>query len=162
MRIKVVQDLGLPPVVGCNEGTEIQSKAFGLTAEVPQPTRRCGAVARRVKDLFEPETDPVQLLQARDLLEYPLSAHLARILCRNLLRRMRYRCQFARRVPKIGCAQAIWLQQVVEMCGKRHRVVASRSRANSWPEEPDALIGHVRLRGGPGWATTLGYPTAVV
>jgi hypothetical protein len=40
--------------------------------------------------------------------------------------------------------------------------VASRSRANSWPEEPDALIGHVRLRGGPGWETTLGYPTAEI
>src|SRR5512135_772162 len=72
MRIKVVQDLGLPPVVGRKEGTEIQSKAFGLTAELPQPTRRCGAVARRVKDLFEPETDPVQLLQVRDLLEQVL------------------------------------------------------------------------------------------
>src|SRR5512147_613585 len=73
MRIKVVQDLGLPPVVGCKEGTEIQSKAFGLTAELPQPTRRCGAaVARRVEDLFEPETDPVQLLQVRDFLEQVL------------------------------------------------------------------------------------------
>src|SRR5512135_1696705 len=72
MRIKVVQDLGLPPVVGRKAGTEIQSKAFGLTAELPQPTRRCGAVARRVKDLFEPETDPVQLLQVRDCLEQAL------------------------------------------------------------------------------------------
>jgi hypothetical protein len=41
------------------------------------------------------------------------------------------------------------------------RAVAARSRANSWLEEPGALIGHARLRGGPGWATTLGYPTTV-
>jgi hypothetical protein len=39
--------------------------------------------------------------------------------------------------------------------------VASGPRAKSWPEEPDALIGHVRICGGPGWETTLGYPTAV-
>jgi hypothetical protein len=61
----------------------------------------------------------------------PLSAHLARILCRNSLHRMRYRCQFARRVSKIGCAQVIWLQQVVEMCGKR----ASTPEISSEPLE---------------------------
>ena len=36
---------------------------------------------------------------------------------------------------------------------------AARPRAKSWLEEPDALIGHVRLRGGPRWATAPAYPT---
>jgi len=31
--------------------------------------------------------------------------------------------------------------------------------ANPCHEEPDALIAHVRIRGGPGWGTTLVYPT---
>ena len=39
------------------------------------------------------------------------------------------------------------------------RAVAARSRANSWLEEPGALIGHARLRGGPRWATAPAYPT---
>src|SRR3954452_18000149 len=34
--------------------------------------------------------------------------------------------------------------------------------ANSWPEEPDARIGPVRICGGPGRETTLGYPTVLV
>ena len=35
----------------------------------------------------------------------------------------------------------------------------SRHVANPWPEEPDAGIAHVRICGGPGWATARGYPT---
>src|SRR5262249_37539990 len=31
--------------------------------------------------------------------------------------------------------------------------------ATAWPEERDALIGQVRICGGPGWETTLGSPT---
>src|SRR5262245_57176618 len=31
-------------------------------------------------------------------------------------------------------------------------------RANGWPEEPDALIGHVRIRGSPGRVTARGDP----
>src|SRR5438874_3877332 len=30
--------------------------------------------------------------------------------------------------------------------------------ATAWDEEPDALIARVRIRGGPGWATTQVYP----
>lgn len=33
---------------------------------------------------------------------------------------------------------------------------------NSLPEEPSALIAHVRICGGPGRATALGYPTPPV
>src|SRR5512146_299131 len=69
MRIEVVQDLRLPPVVGLKERAEVQPQAFGLTAELPQPPCGCDTVAGRIEDLPEPETDPVQLLQWRDLLE---------------------------------------------------------------------------------------------
>ena len=41
------------------ERAEIQSQAFDLTAELPQPTLRCGSVRGRVKDLLESETDLV-------------------------------------------------------------------------------------------------------
>jgi hypothetical protein len=34
--------------------------------------------------------------------------------------------------------------------------------ANSWREEPGASIGHARICGGPRWATTPAYPTAVL
>ena len=34
--------------------------------------------------------------------------------------------------------------------------------ANSWHEEPGALIGHARICGGPRWETAPAYPTAVV
>ena len=40
------------------------------------------------------------------------------------------------------------------------RAVAARSRANSWHEEPGALIGHARIRGGPRRATAPAYPTS--
>ena len=32
--------------------------------------------------------------------------------------------------------------------------------ANPCHEEPDALIAHVRIRGGPGWVTSLAYPAS--
>ena len=35
-------------------------------------------------------------------------------------------------------------------------------RANGWPEEPDALIGHVRIRGSPGRVTAPGDPASLV
>src|SRR4051795_126247 len=68
-RVEVVQDLRLPPVVGREERTEVQPEAFGLPAQLPQPPRRCRAVAGRIKDLLEPESHPVQLLQRWDLLD---------------------------------------------------------------------------------------------
>src|SRR5512135_1558031 len=82
--VEVVQDLRLPPVVGLEERTEIQPKAFGLTAKFPQPTCRRGAIARCIKDLLEAEADPVQLLQRRDRLEQALQRLL--LLGRQALR----------------------------------------------------------------------------
>jgi hypothetical protein len=32
------------------------------------------------------------------------------------------------------------------------------TEVNLFPEEPDALIGHVRVCGGSGWVTTRFYP----
>src|SRR5512135_661012 len=76
MRIKVVQDLRLPPVVGLKERAEVQPHAFGVAAEFPQPACRRGPVAGRIKELLEPEAHPVQLLQRRD----PLKQALQRLL----------------------------------------------------------------------------------
>src|SRR5512133_942500 len=75
-RVKVVQDLRLPLVGGREERAEVQPQVFGLSPESPQPSRRRGAVARRVEDRLEAEAHPVQLLQLRDLLEQPLQRPL--------------------------------------------------------------------------------------
>src|SRR5512142_541287 len=72
MRIEVVQDRCLPPVVGREERAEVQPPVFGLTPQSPQPSRRRGAIAGCVENLLEAETHPVQLLQLRDLLEQAL------------------------------------------------------------------------------------------
>src|SRR5512135_3136110 len=72
MRIEVVQDRCLPPVVGREERAEVQPQVFGLTPQSPQPSRRRGAIAGCVENLLEAETHPVQLLQLRDLLEQAL------------------------------------------------------------------------------------------
>src|SRR4051794_26164759 len=72
MRIEVVQDLRLPPVVGREERAEVQPQVFGLTPQSPQPSRCRSAIAGCVEDLLEAEAYPVQLLQLRDLLEQAL------------------------------------------------------------------------------------------
>src|SRR5512135_2128747 len=72
MRIEVVQDRCLPPVVGREERAEVQPQVFGLTPQSPQPARRRGAIAGCVANLLEAETHPVQLLQLWDLLEQAL------------------------------------------------------------------------------------------
>src|SRR5512135_3751565 len=69
MRIEVVQNRCLPPVVGREERAEVQPRVFGLTPQLPQPSRRRGAVACYVEDFLEAEAHPVQLLELRDLLK---------------------------------------------------------------------------------------------
>src|SRR5512147_3310195 len=69
MRIEVVQDRRLPPVVGREERAEVQPQVFGLTPQSPQPSRRRGAIAGYVEDLLEAKAHPVQLLELRDLLK---------------------------------------------------------------------------------------------
>src|SRR5512138_1307508 len=84
MCIEVVQDLRLPPVVCLEERLEVQPQAFGLATQLPQPACRRGAVTGCIEDLLEPEADPVQLLQHRDLLEQSLQCLL--LLGRQALR----------------------------------------------------------------------------
>src|SRR5512135_1049188 len=71
-RIKVVQDLCLPLVIGREERPEVQPQVYSLSPESPQPARRRGAVTSLVEDLLEAEPHPIQILQLRDLLEQAL------------------------------------------------------------------------------------------
>src|SRR5512147_2356696 len=71
-RIEIVQDLRLPPIVGREERPEVQPQVFSLSAELPQPSCRCGTVTGCVEDLLEAEADPGQLFPPPEFLQKAL------------------------------------------------------------------------------------------
>ena len=71
------------------------------------------------------------------------------------------------RSPNLGSVST-QLQRIAQLAWKRVKGFWTRGCAagspdcvaKPWPEEPYAVVPHVRVRGGPGWVTTQVYPAA--
>src|SRR5262245_54358631 len=81
--------------------------------------------------------EPYESDRGADLAEVAFSAQLERLL---------------RLGEPVGAAGA------VSAAGSTGRPLSVPARVNRWPDEPDALIGHVRICGSPGWVTAQGDP----
>src|SRR5262245_61146764 len=81
--------------------------------------------------------EPYEGDRGADLAEVAFSAQLERLL---------------RLGEPVGAAGA------VSAAGSTGRPLSVPARVNRWPDEPDALIGHVRICGSPGWVTAQGDP----
>src|SRR5262249_1837752 len=50
----------------------------------------------------------------------------------------------------------------VSAAGSPGRPLSVPARVNRWPDEPDAVIPHVRICGSPGWVTAQGDPATLL